>query len=60
MYDPCKPTSLGNEYSSVACRKSDLIWNVKMVEGKESTPKELKNINDKGDKTVGLLLHMTK
>jgi hypothetical protein len=36
------------------------MWGIKMVDCKDSPPNQTKDYNDKGDKTVGLLLHMTK
>jgi hypothetical protein len=60
MYVPRKPHPFGNEYHSVACGQSGLMWGVEMVEGKDQPKNSTKDYEDRGGKTVGLLLRLTK
>ena len=35
MFVPCKPWPLGNEYHSMCCCESRIMWAVELVEGKD-------------------------
>ena len=61
VFCPRKPWPMGNEYHTIACGLSSIIFHMEMVEGKDR-PKELPPLayNDQGGKTVALLLRMTK
>jgi Transposase IS4 len=56
MYVPRKPHPFGNKYHSVACGKSRLMYQVELVEGKDAPRGASKEFDDRGGKTVGLLL----
>ena len=57
----CKPWKTGNEYYTIACGLSSIIFHVEMVEGK-GRPNELgpPKYEDHGGKKIDLLLRMTK
>lgn len=61
MFVPRKPHPLGNEYHTVCCGESGILWRMELVEGKSRPPErpkdqyESKNLN-----TVGLLVRITK
>jgi hypothetical protein len=61
MFVPRKPWPFGNEWHTIACGISELMYRVEIVEGKDEPkvgrgPKEFDNLG----KTVGLLLRLTK
>lgn len=59
MCVPRKPWPLGNEYHSICCGLSGIMYLVELVEGKDEPPgRPDKEFNDLG-KTVGLLLRLT-
>jgi hypothetical protein len=60
MVVPRKPHPFGNEYHTVACAKSGVLWQVELVEGKDR-PRQLgpPEFHDLG-KTVGLMLRLTR
>ena len=60
MVVPRKPWPFGNEYHTIACAVSNVLFQVELVEGKDE-PRERgqKQFDDLG-KTVGLLLRLTK
>jgi hypothetical protein len=58
IYVPRKPHPFGNEYHSVACGLSRIMWAIELVEGKDG-PHGAKKFDERGGKTVGLLLRMT-
>jgi len=60
MCVPRKPWPLGNEYHTIACGTSGVLYQVELVEGKD-TPRQAppKQFHETG-KTVGLLLRLTK
>ena len=60
MYVPRKPHPFGNEYHSVCCGVSRIMWRIEMVEGKDTPAGTRKEFDDKGGSTVGLLLRMCK
>ena len=58
MYVPCKPHPMGNEYHSICCGMSEIMYAIELVEGKDE-PEERKNKKFSGDgKTAGLLLRL--
>jgi hypothetical protein len=60
MFVPRKPWPFGNEYHSICCGLSGIMFGVELVEGKdcpnERPPKQFDNLG----KTVGLLLRLCK
>lgn len=59
MFVPRKPHPFGNEWHSICCGVSGIMFAVELVEGKDSPP-ELKKEFETLGKTVGLLLRLTK
>ena len=61
MYVPRKPHPMGNEYHSIACGLSGIMFAIELVEGKDA-PNELKNSREFKDegKTAGTLLRLCK
>ena len=59
MFVPCKPWPFGNEYHTIGCSTSGIIWGIDLVEGKDH-PRALgqQEFNNMGSSTVGLLLRM--
>jgi hypothetical protein len=60
MYVPRKPHPMGNEYHTICCGHSGIMYAIELVEGKDH-PKEMPNpaYNDLGA-TCGLLLQLTR
>ena len=57
---PRKPWPFGNEYHSIACGKSRVMYRVEIVEGKDMPcERPAKEFNELG-KTVGLMLRLTR
>ena len=58
MFVPRKPWPFGNEYDTVCCCTSGIMWGIDLVEGKDH-PRALgqQQFDDMGS-TVGLLLQM--
>lgn len=61
VFCPCKPWETGNKYHTIGCGMTSIIFWFELMEGKDR-PKEKDEpkFNNKGGKTVGLLLRMTK
>jgi Transposase IS4 len=59
MFVPRKPHPFGNEWHSICCGLSGIMYAVELVEGKDKPPNHSKEFDEKG-KTVGLLLRLTK
>ena len=58
MFVPCKPWPFGNEYHTVCCCSSGIMWGIDLVEGKDH-PQQLRiQQYDNFGSTVGLLLQM--
>ena len=55
MFVPRKPWPFGNEYHTVCCSLSGILWQMELVEGKDSPSEIIPEYNNQG-KTVGLLL----
>ncbi len=60
MYVPRKPHPYGNEYHTVCCGRSRILWGIEMVEGKDAPRGRVKEFEDRGGPTVGLLLRLMK
>ncbi len=56
---PRKPWSLGNEYHSICCALSGIMFGIDLVEGKDQPPNKPKDFQDMG-KTVGTMLRLTR
>ena len=61
IYVPRKPHPMGNEYHTICCGKTRILYQLELVEGKER-PAELgpRPYENLGGKTVGLLLRLTR
>ena len=57
MFVPRKPWPFGNEYHTVCCSLSGILWQMELVEGKDSPSEIIPKFNNQG-KTVGLLLRV--
>jgi hypothetical protein len=60
MYVPRKPHPMGNEYHTICCGVSGIMFNLELVEGKDKPPQHTLAYDDIGGKTVGLLLRLTR
>ena len=60
MCVPWKPWPLGNEYHTISCGRSGILYSLEIVEGKDepkqAAPKEFSSLG----KTVDLLLRLTR
>ena len=56
---PRKPWPLGNEYHTIACGTSGILYAMELVEGRDEPRQTQKEFSDQG-KTVGLLLRLTR
>ena len=54
---PRKLWPFGNEYYTVCCSLSGILWQMELVEGKDSPSEIIPKYNNQG-KTVGLLLRV--
>ena len=59
MVVPRKPWKFGNEWHTIGCRESEVIFRIELVEGKDQPSTHVKQFSNLG-KTVGLLLRLTK
>ena len=57
MFVPRKLWPFGNEYHTVCCSLSGILWQMELVEGKDSPSEIIPKYNNQG-KTVGLLLRV--
>ena len=57
MFVPRKPWPFGNEYHTVCCSLSGILWQMELVEAKDSPSEIIPKFNNQG-KTVGLLLRV--
>ena len=57
MFVPRKPWPFGNEYHTVCCSLSGILWQMELVEGKDSPSQIVPKFSKEG-KTVGLLLRV--
>jgi hypothetical protein len=60
MCVPRKPWPFGNEYHTICCGESGLLYCMEMVEGKDTPPELPPAEYEFRGKTVGLLLRLTK
>ena len=61
MFVPRKPHPFGNEYHSVCCGETSIMWGIEIVEGKDSPPQRPRDPNETAvGKTAALLLRMLK
>ena len=58
MFVPRKPWPFGNEYHSVCCCLSGIMWGIDLMEGKDRLNELGKKEGDEMGPTIGLLLHM--
>jgi hypothetical protein len=58
MFVPRKPHPMGNEYHTIACAVSGILYQMEMVEGRDQ-PREVTVQHDEQGKTDGLLLRLT-
>ena len=57
MFVPRKPWPFGNEYHTVCCSISGILYQMELVEGKDAPSQVIPKYNNLGQ-TVGLLLHV--
>jgi hypothetical protein len=60
MFVPRKPHPFGNEYHSICCAETMIMYAIEIVEGKDAPPQRPRDPNEKLGKTVGLLLRLCK
>ena len=60
MVVPRKPHPFGNEYHTLCCGKTGIMYHVEIVEGKDRPPEKGPKQYDEKGKTVGLVLRMTR
>ena len=61
MYVPRKPHPQGNEYHSIACGESGIMYRIELVEGKDRPQeKPTENFFEEHGKTASLLLRLTE
>ena len=58
MFAPCKPWLFGNEYHTMCCCLSGIMWGIDLVEEKDCPPQLGQQQYEKFSSTVGLLLQM--
>ncbi len=59
IFCPRKPHPFGNEYHTACCALSNILFSIKLVEGKDSPPQVAREFTANG-KTGGLLLRMLR
>ena len=61
VFCPRKPWPFGNEYHTICCGLTGILFSLELVEGK-TRPKDMRKpeYDDRGGPTVGLLLRLTK
>ena len=60
MFVPRKPWPFGNEYHTVCCGQSRIMWGLELVEGQDARPNVRPEFEELGGKTIGLLVRMTR
>ena len=61
MFVPQKPWPFGNEYHTVCCGNTGIMFAMEIVEGKDAPrSRQYQEFDDLGGKTVGLLLRLSK
>lgn len=57
---PRKPWPVGNEYHTICCGTTGILFQLEMVEGKDARRNVIPKYEDLGGKTVGLLVRLTE
>jgi hypothetical protein len=60
MFVPRKPHPMGNEYHSICCGLSGIMYTIELVEGKDEPAQKPRDETNTKGKTVGLRLRLTK
>ena len=60
MFVPCKTQPSGNEYHTITCAKSKVIYNVRIVEGKDRPRVMGKKESEEKGVTASLMVRMKK
>lgn len=60
MFVPRKPHPFGNEWHTICCGVSGIMFAIELVEGKDAPPERGAPMFDEFGKTVGLLLRLTQ
>jgi hypothetical protein len=60
MFVPRKPHPFGNQYHSICCAETMIMYSIKLVEGLDTPPQRPWDPNERLGKTVSLLLHLCK
>lgn len=60
MFVPRKPHTYGNEYHTICCCKTGILYQLELVEGKDAPRGKVFEYENHGGKTVGLLLRLTR
>lgn len=61
MFVPHKPWPFGNEWHTICCCLCGVMFDLKLVEGKDELPgRGQKEFDEKGKTVVGFVLHLTK
>jgi hypothetical protein len=60
MFVPRKPHPFGNEYHSICCAETMIMYGIELVEGSDTPPQRPRDPNERLGKTVGLLLRLCK
>jgi hypothetical protein len=59
MFVPRKPHPIGNEYHSICCGESGIMFAIEMVEGKDRPPQLGRPEHGEHGVTAGLLMRLT-
>jgi hypothetical protein len=60
MFVPRKPHPMGNEYHSMCCGLSGVMYSIELVEGKDRTRQLLPKEYSEHGRTIGLLMRLTE
>jgi hypothetical protein len=60
MFVPRKPHPFGNEYHSICCAETMIMYGIEIVEGADTPPQKPRDPNERKGKTVALLLRLCK
>ena len=60
MFVPRKLHPFGNEYHSICCAMTMIMYAIEIVEGSDTPPQKPRDPNERFGKTVGLLLRLCK
>ena len=59
MFVPQKPWPFGNEYHTICCGLSSILFSLELVEGKDALHQTPPKVYDVFGKTIGLLMQLT-